>query len=59
MNQISELKKAIVKAAAFHDHARRCKKPLGECKLCKLGMDYFETLPAHVLSHVLEEPRFR
>ena len=42
-------------AKILHEHARACKKALGECLVCKRNMRWFEELPPQVLSQVLEE----
>ena len=44
-----------VVAGKLHEHARACKKALGECLVCKRNMRWFEELPPQVLSQVLEE----
>jgi hypothetical protein len=44
---------------AAHRHAGKCVKPLDECKVCKVAMDYFANLNPFVLSACLSEPRDR
>ena len=38
-----------------HDHARRCKKALDECKVCQLAMEVFRATPLQTLSEVLAD----
>jgi len=47
--------KTLKTAEALHQHARGCKKPLGECKTCQRGVEWFGALPKNQLSEVLED----
>lgn len=46
-----------LQAEKRHEHARRCKKPLDECIVCKDNIRWFAELPPAVLSAMLEEKR--
>jgi hypothetical protein len=46
---------ALAASAARYDHARRCKKPLDDCMLCKVNIQFFSQLPLQALSYVTEE----
>lgn len=42
-------------ASVLHDHARRCKEPLTDCKQCQRNMTWFAGLSLPLLSAVLED----
>jgi hypothetical protein len=42
-------------AEARAEHARRCKKPIDECKLCQDSIRWFGSLPLQTLSEVLTD----
>lgn len=41
------------------DHAGRCKKPLGDCAVCKFNIEWFASLPLGILGKVLGTNRVK
>ena len=46
---------AIGAAKGREDHARRCKKPFDDCKLCQDNLRWFNSLPLTTLARVLAD----
>lgn len=41
--------------ASRHKHARKCKKPFGECEICENNMAWFKQLDLEDLSVALDD----
>ncbi len=52
---MTDLDKILQSSAAFHKHARGCKKPLDDCPTCKASIDFHRALSLALLSRVLED----
>lgn len=51
----STIEVALAGAQSREDHARRCKKPLEDCKVCQSNMGWFHSLSPLILSRVLQD----
>jgi len=47
----------VLEAAAAHpEHTKKCKKDSADCRICTLAGSFYASMPAQVLSRVLEQP---
>ncbi len=50
-----KIRTARATAARHQQHTAGCDKPFGTCPLCTAAITWYDQLPPHILSKVLEE----